>query len=189
MNASILQDRTPISGDRHLRIGRVYLTGMIAAIPVAVAAIFVATPTAGPANVQLSLDAAGQSAVLEKLAPPLAPCRWPGGDSPQSPCPGSNQTNTTRNSDQRTGTPRYGPSPKSGGANPSPGNNQGGAGTSPAKPNPGPGMIDGPVKKFPGLGRNDPSCTNSCSSNNFPKPNLSPGDDRPVKRFPNFPKP
>jgi hypothetical protein len=125
MNASILQDRTPISGDRDLRIGRVYLTGMIAAIPVAVAAIFVATPTDSPA--QLSLDAAGQSAVLVGVAPPLAPCRWSGGDSPQSACPGSNKKNTTRNSDQRTGSNgslggsgKYAPKP--GGANPSPGN-------------------------------------------------------------------
>ena len=84
-----------------MRIGRIYLTGMIAAVPVAVAAIFAATPTAAPA--QLSLDAAGQSAVLVEVAPPLAPCRWPGGDSPGSACPGSNKKNTTR-TDQRTGS-------------------------------------------------------------------------------------
>ena len=95
MNASTLK----VSGDRDLRIGRIYLTGMIAAVPVAVAAIFAASPTAAPA--QLSLDAAGQSAVLLKVAPPLAPCRWPGGgDSPRSVCPGSNQNDTTR-----TGSP------------------------------------------------------------------------------------
>jgi hypothetical protein len=91
MNASTLK----VSGDRDLRIGRIYLTGMIAAVPVAVAAIFAASPTAAPA--QLSLDAAGQSAVLLKVAPPPAPCRWPGGgDSPRSVCPGSNQKDTTR---------------------------------------------------------------------------------------------
>ena len=67
---------------------------MIAAIPVAVAAIFAASPTAAPA--QVSLDAAGQSAVLVEVAPPLAPCRWPGGDSPGSTCPGSNKKDTTR---------------------------------------------------------------------------------------------
>jgi hypothetical protein len=91
MNASTLK----FSGDRDLRIGRIYFTGMIAAVPVAVAAIFAASPTAAPA--QLSLDAAGQSAVLLKVAPPPAPCRWPGGgDSPRSVCPGSNQKDTTR---------------------------------------------------------------------------------------------
>jgi hypothetical protein len=100
MNASTLK----VSGDRDLRIGRIYLTGMIAAIPVAVAAIFAASPTAAPA--QLRLDAAGQSAILVEVAPPLAPCRWPGdGDSPRSACPGSNKKNTTRNSDQRGAGP------------------------------------------------------------------------------------
>lgn len=90
MKASTLK----VSGDRDLRIGRICLTGMIAAIPVAVAAIFAASPTAAPA--QLSLDAAGQSAVLVEVAPPLAPCRWPGGDTPGSGCPGSNKKDTTR---------------------------------------------------------------------------------------------
>jgi hypothetical protein len=93
MKASTLK----VSGDRDLRIGRICLTGMITAIPVAAAAIFAATPTASPANVQLSLDAAGQSAFLAEVPPPLAPCRWPGGgDSPASACPGSNKKDTTR---------------------------------------------------------------------------------------------
>jgi len=111
------------SGERHPRIGRVYLTGMIAAVPVAVAAIFAASPTTAPA--QLSVDAAGQSAVLVEVAPPLAPCRWSGGDSAGVACPGSNKKKT-RNSDQRTGSNgingggsgRYG----GGGTDTSPGN-------------------------------------------------------------------
>lgn len=82
------------SGDRHPRIGRAYLTGMIAAVPVAVVAIFAAAPTAAPAP--LSLDAAGQSALLVQVAPPLAPCRWPGGDTSGGTCPGSNKKDTTR---------------------------------------------------------------------------------------------
>ena len=44
MKASTLK----VSGDRDLRIGRVYLTAMIAAAFVAVAAIFVASPAAAP---------------------------------------------------------------------------------------------------------------------------------------------
>ena len=85
------------SGDRHPRIGRVYLTGMIAAVPVAVAAIFAASPTTAPA--QLSLDAAGQSAVLVEIAPPLSPCRFAGGETPGGACPGQNKKKPTRNSD------------------------------------------------------------------------------------------
>ena len=134
-----------------MRISQIYLTATLAAAPVAVAAIFAATPTAAPA--QLSLDAAGQSAVLVQVAPPLAPCRWPGGDSPQSACPGSNKTNTTRNSDQRTGsdgslgggTGRFAPPP--GGANLSPGI----ANASPGKPN-------------ASMGDTDTSDNNGCGS-------------------------
>ena len=77
------------SGDRDLQIGRIYLTGMIAAVPVAVVAIFAAAPTAAPAP--LSLDAAGQSAVLVEVAPPLSPCRFAGGETPGRRLPGSKQ--------------------------------------------------------------------------------------------------
>jgi hypothetical protein len=94
MNASSLQDRTPISGRRDLEINRIYLTGMIAAVPVTVAAILAASPTAAPA--QLSFDTADQSAVLLKVAPPPAPCRLPGGDSAQNLCAGSHRNGTTR---------------------------------------------------------------------------------------------
>ena len=60
-----------------MRIGQIYLTATLAAVPVAVAAILAATPTANPANVQLSFNAALQNAPLVKVAPPQAPCRWP----------------------------------------------------------------------------------------------------------------
>jgi len=93
MKASTLK----VSGDRDLRIGRICLTGMIAAVPVAVVAIFAAAPTAAPAP--LSLDAAGQSAVLVEIAPPLSPCRFAGGETPGGACPGQNKKKPTRNSD------------------------------------------------------------------------------------------
>ena len=73
-----------------MRIGQIYLTATLAAVPVAVAAILAATPTANPANVQLSFNAALQNAPLVKVDPPLAPCRWPasGGDSSGCERPG-----------------------------------------------------------------------------------------------------
>ena len=59
-----------------MRIGQIYLTATLAAVPVAVAAILAATPTASPANVQLSFTAALQNVPLVEIAPPQAPCRW-----------------------------------------------------------------------------------------------------------------
>ena len=104
-----------------MRIGRIYLTGMIAAVPVAVAAIFAASPTAAPA--QLSLDAAGQSAVLVEVAPPLAPCRWSGGDSPRKRLPGFQQKETrTRTGSDGSNGGGSGKFNGSGGAKTSPGN-------------------------------------------------------------------
>ena len=133
MNASTLK----VSGDRDLRIGRICLTWMIAAIPVAVAAIFAATPTAAPA--QLRLDAAGQSAVLVEVAPPLAPCRWPGGgDSPGSACPGSNKKDTTRTGSDGSNGGGSGKFNGSGGANTSPGKPE----TSMGNPDTSPGDTD-----------------------------------------------
>ena len=48
-----------------MRIGQMYLTAMLAAVPVAVAAILAATPIASPANVQFSFNAALQNAPLD----------------------------------------------------------------------------------------------------------------------------
>jgi hypothetical protein len=91
MNAST----SKVSKDRDPRIGRIYLTAILAAVPVAAAAIVAASSAAAPA--QLSLDAAGQNAVVLKVAPPSVPCWWPrGGEIPRSVCPGSNQKDTTR---------------------------------------------------------------------------------------------
>ena len=72
---------------RDKRTGQIYLTALLAGVPVAVAAIL-ASPAASPANVQLSLNATHQNAVLMEIVPLLAPCRWPVGDA-QIVCPGS----------------------------------------------------------------------------------------------------
>jgi hypothetical protein len=48
-----------------MRIGQMYLTAMLATVPVAVAAILAATPTASPANFQPSFNAALQNAPLD----------------------------------------------------------------------------------------------------------------------------
>jgi hypothetical protein len=56
-----------------MRIRHIYLTAMLAAAPAAVAVILAATPTASPANVQPSFNAA-----LHNI--PLDPCDLGGGN-------------------------------------------------------------------------------------------------------------
>ena len=52
-----------------MRIGQIYLTAMLAAVPAAVAVILATTPAASPANVQRGFNAA-----LQNAAPLNDPC-------------------------------------------------------------------------------------------------------------------
>jgi hypothetical protein len=66
-------------GFPEMRNRQIYLTAMLAATPAAaVAAILVATPTACPANVQLSFDAAIQNAPLDDPCDLDPNCNAPG---------------------------------------------------------------------------------------------------------------
>jgi hypothetical protein len=77
-HSALLAARQTQPGDlQEKRIGQIYLTAMIAAVPVAVATMLAATPSASPTNVPLSFNAALQNAPPVEVVPPLAPCRKP----------------------------------------------------------------------------------------------------------------
>ena len=85
-----------------MRNRQIYLTAMLAATPVAaVVAILAATPTAGPANVQLSFNAAIQNAPLDDPCDldPNGNCNIPGtpGNGNPFPVPGNNIPGTPGN--------------------------------------------------------------------------------------------
>ena len=71
-----------------MRIRHIYLTAMLAAAPAAVAVILAATPTASPANVQLSFNAAIRNAPLDDPCDPLfGNCNIPGTPDNANPFP------------------------------------------------------------------------------------------------------